>query len=100
MAGVVRAGASPVGPVVRPPGPSGMVILYLYGDHYLSGPPESGARPGEMLRPANGGHRRLFPLPARVPGRTRALLDLTLQAPSLLLNAAADPMLDSGELLR
>ena len=37
----VRVEASPVGPVVHPPRPAGTVVLYLHGDRYLSGAPES-----------------------------------------------------------
>jgi hypothetical protein len=39
MAGDLRVEVSPVGPVVRPPDPAEMVILYLHGDRYLSGTP-------------------------------------------------------------
>jgi acetyl esterase/lipase len=41
MTGEVRVEASPVGPVVRPPDPCELVLLYLHGDRYLSGAPES-----------------------------------------------------------
>lgn len=40
MTGDVQIEASPVGPVVRPPGAkesAELVILYLHGDRYLSG---------------------------------------------------------------
>jgi epsilon-lactone hydrolase len=149
MAGVARVGASPVGPVVRPPGPAGLAILYLHGDRYLSGHPESALGQARRLALRTGAtvvcsrYRCAFPAaledvhagyryssamgPVAVVGErmgaglaasllirlrnagaalprcavlVSALLDLTLQAPSLLLNAAADPMLDAGELPR
>jgi acetyl esterase/lipase len=149
VAGIVRVGASPVGPVVRPPGPAGMVILYLHGDRYLSGHPESALGQARCLALRTGAtvvcsrYRGMFPAaledvhagycysramgPVAVVGErmgaglaasllirlrnagaplprcavlVSALLDLALQAPSLLLNTAADPMLDAGELVR
>jgi acetyl esterase/lipase len=145
----VQIEASPVGPVVRPPSPVGMVILYLHGDRYLSGAPESalglaghlalrtgatvvcsryrGAFPaaledvhsGYIYSQAAGpvvlaGERLGAGLAAALLVRLRdagaalprcailvsALLDLTMRAPSLLLNGAADPTFRVSELRR
>jgi monoterpene epsilon-lactone hydrolase len=41
VTGEVRVESSPVGPVVHPPVPAGLVILYLHGDRYLAGAPEA-----------------------------------------------------------
>lgn len=34
--GEVRIEASPVGPVVHPPDPAGLVVVYPHGDRYLA----------------------------------------------------------------
>ena len=152
MAGDLRVKASPVGPVVRPPDPAEMVILYLHGDRYLAGSPESALGLAGQLALRTGaavvcpGYRCAFPAalkdayagyrysretggsgPVVVAGErlgaglaaallirlrdagadlppcailTSALLDLTLQAPSLQLNEAADPTFRAAELRR
>ncbi|XES00155.1 hypothetical protein HEP87_58510 [Streptomyces sp. S1D4-11] len=41
MASEVRVETSPVGPVVRPPGGTELVVLYLHGDRHLSCTPEA-----------------------------------------------------------
>jgi epsilon-lactone hydrolase len=41
MTGEARIEGSPVGPVVHPPGPAGLVVVYLHGDRYLASAPES-----------------------------------------------------------
>src|SRR6185437_1081169 len=41
VTGEVRIEASPVGPVVHPPDPAGLVVVYLHGDRYLASAPES-----------------------------------------------------------
>ncbi|SEG85131.1 alpha/beta hydrolase fold [Thermomonospora echinospora] len=138
-----------MGAVVRPPDPSGKVVLYLHGDRYLSGSPEPALDLAERLAAQTGAtvvcpryratfpeaiedvsaayerHRPLGPvmvagnrggagLAAALLVRLRdegarqpacavlvsPMLDLTLQAPSLLLNAAADPTFDLDELRR
>jgi acetyl esterase/lipase len=141
-----------VGPVVRPPGPTppaGPVILYLHGDRYLAGAPESALGLAGRLALRTGGavvcarYRSAFPAaledveagyrysqaagPVVVAGerlgaglaaallvRLRdagaalprgailisGLLDLTMRAPSLLLNGAADATFRVGELRR
>jgi monoterpene epsilon-lactone hydrolase len=145
--GRVRVQSSPVGPVVRPPEPTELVVLYLHGDRHLSGSPESAVELAERLALRTGAvvvcprYRTSFPgalddvhavysscqargpvalagerlgagLAASLLVRLRdmgaeppdcavlssALLDLTLDAPSLLLNAAADPGFDFDEL--
>lgn len=145
--GRVRVESSPVGPVVRPPDPTGLVVLFLHGDRQLSGSPESAVGPAERLALRTGAvvvcprYRTSFPgalddvhavysacrargpvalagerlgagLAASLLVRLRdmgaaapdcavlgsALLDLTLDAPSLLLNAAADPGFDIDDL--
>jgi len=118
----VRVEASPVGPVVHPPRPAGTVVLYLHGDRYLSGAPESalvdvhaGYRYSQAAGPVVvAGERLGAGLAAALLARLRdagdplprcavlvsALLDLTMQAPSLLLNAAADPAFRVTELRR
>jgi epsilon-lactone hydrolase len=141
--------ASPVGPVVHPPGSAGSVILYLHGDRYLRGDPETALGLGGELAVRTGAavicarYRCAFPAaledvhaaycygqalgpvvvagsrlgaglaaallvrlrdsgaaPHRCAVLISALLDLTMQAPSLLLNAAADPTFRVGELRR
>jgi monoterpene epsilon-lactone hydrolase len=145
--GRVRVESSPVGPIVRPPDASDLVILYLHGDRQLSGSPESAVDLAERLALRTGAvvvcprYRSSFPgalddvhavysscqargpvalagerlgagLAASLLVRLRdmgapepecavlisALLDLTLDAPSLLFNAAADPGFDIDEL--
>ena len=145
--GPVRVESSPVGPIVRPPDPSDLVILYLHGDRHLSGTPESALDLAEQLALRTGAvvvcprYRSSFPgalddvhavydscrargpvalagerlgggLVASLLVRLRdmgaaapqcavlgsALLDLTLDAPSLLFNAAAEPSFDLDEL--
>jgi acetyl esterase/lipase len=151
----VRVDESPVGPVVRPPGPqgtpgpAGTVVFYLHGDRYLSGPADAVPGSARRLAVATGAtvvcgrYRPAFPaaledasagyrysqaagpvvvvgeragaqLTAALLVRLRdsgappphcavlvsALLDLSMQAPSLLLNAAADPAFDSARLRR
>lgn len=148
----MRVEASPVGPVVRPPGPkdpAGLVILYLHGDRYLAGAPESALGLAGRLALQTGAvvvcsrYRRAFPAaledvhagycysqaagPVVVAGErlgaglaagllvrlrdagaalprcavlVSALLDLTMRAPSLLLNGAADATFRVGELRR
>jgi len=145
--GRVRVESSPIGPVVRPPEPTELVILYLHGDRHLSGSPEAAIDLAERLALRTGAvvvcprYRTSFPAalddvhavysscqargPVAVAGerlgaglaasllvRLRdmgaaapqcavlgsALLDLSLDAPSLLLNAAADPAFDVDEL--
>ncbi|TDC97949.1 alpha/beta hydrolase fold domain-containing protein [Actinomadura sp. 7K507] len=141
---------SPVGPVVRPPVPTGAVVLYLQGDRDLRCVPESALGLAGRLALRTGasvvcaGYRSAFPgalddvqaayehcrasgSPVVVAGErlgaglavallTRlrdsgaapparaildsALLDLTLRAPSLQLNAAADLSFDLAELRR
>ncbi|MBA9005396.1 alpha/beta hydrolase fold domain-containing protein [Thermomonospora cellulosilytica] len=149
MAGDVRVETGITGVVVRPPEPSGKVVLYLHGDRYLSGSPEPALESAERLAAGTGAtvvcprYRAAFPdaledvvaayersrplgsvmvagnrggagLAAALLVRLRdegaeqpacavlvsPLLDLTLQAPSLLLNAAADPTFDLDELRR
>ncbi|WP_330307867.1 MULTISPECIES: alpha/beta hydrolase fold domain-containing protein [unclassified Streptomyces] len=143
----VRIESSPVGPVVRPPEPTDLVVLYVHGDRHLSGTPESALDLAERLALRTGAvvvcprYRTSFPAalddihavygscqargPVAVAGErlgaglaaallvrlrdmgapppccgvlSSALLDLTLEAPSLLLNAAADPTFDVDEL--
>lgn len=145
----MRVENSPVGPVIRPPDPSGTIILYLHGDRHLSGSPEEALGHAESLALRTGSvvvcsrYRSAFPAalddvhaaygycqaggPVAVAGnrlgaglaaallvRLRdmgaeqpqcavlisALLDLTLDAPSLMLNARADPTFDVTELRR
>lgn len=145
--GSVLVESSPVGPVVTPPEPSGLVVLYLHGDRRLAGTPESVLGPAERLARRTGAvvvcprYRSSFPgalddvhavydscrardpvalagerlgagLAASLLVRLRdmgaaapqcavlgsALLDLTLDAPSLLFNAAAEPSFDLAEL--
>ena len=161
MTGEVRIESSPVGPVVHPPAPAGLVIVYLHGDRYLAGAPEAAlglaghlaVRTGatvvcpryrcafpDALEDAHAGYQysreaggvtgpagpmgsasvvvagerlgaglaaalliRLRDAGAELPRcavLTSALLDLTLQAPSLLLNQAADPTFRVAELRR
>lgn len=143
----VRVESSPIGPVVTPPDPGDLVILYLHGDRHLSGTPESALDLAERLALRTGAvvvcprYRASFPgalddvhavysscrargpvalagerlgagLAASLLVRLRdmgaaapqcavlgsALLDLTLDAPSLLFNAAAEPAFDLDEL--
>jgi len=145
--GPVRVESSPIGPIVRPPDPTDLVILYLHGDRNLSGTPESALDLAEQLALRTGAvvvcprYRTSFPgalddvhavydscrargpvalagerlgagLAASLLVRLRdmgaaapqcavlgsALLDLTLDAPSLLFNAAAEPSFDLDEL--
>jgi acetyl esterase/lipase len=153
MTGEVRIEASPVGPVVHPPDPAGLVLVYLHGDRYLASAPESAlglasnlaARTGAVvvcpryrcvfpaaLEDAHAGYRygresacpggpgpvvvagerlgaglaaalliRLRDEGASLPHGAvlvSALLDLSLEAPSLLLNQAADPTFRLAEL--
>ncbi len=152
MTGDVRVEMSPVGPVVCPPGPAQAaepVILYLHGDRYLAGAPESvlglagrlALRTGSVVVCAR--YRNAFPAalddvqagygysqaagPVVVAGErlgaglaaallvrlrdagaamprcavlVSGLLDLTMRAPSLLLNGAADVTFRVGELRR
>jgi acetyl esterase/lipase len=153
--GEVRIETSPVGPVVHPPDPAGLVVVYLHGDRYLVSAPESAlplaarlaARTGatvvcpryrcafpDALEDAQAGYRygresagssgsgpvvvagerlgaglaaalliRLRDAGARLPHGAvliSALLDLSLEAPSLLLNEAADPTFRLAELRR
>lgn len=158
MTGEVRIEASPVGPVVHPPDPAGLVVVYLHGDRYLTSAPESAlglawhlaARTGatvvcpryrcafpHALEDAHAGYRysreSAGPAGPAGPGlvvvagerlgaglaaalliRLRdagddlphgavlvsALLDLSLEAPSLLLNEAVDPTFRLAELRR
>jgi acetyl esterase/lipase len=164
MTGEVRVESSPVGPVVHPPVPAGLAVLYLHGDRYLAGAPETALglagqlalRTGATVicpryrcafpdaledvhdgyrysREASGSAGRAGfpgssgPGPVVIAGErlgaglaaallirlrdagaglpvgavlTSALLDLTLQAPSLLLNQAADPAFLAAELRR
>jgi len=161
MTGEVRIEASPVGPVVHPPDPAGLVVVYLHGDRYLASAPESAlglaghlaTRTGatvvcpryrcafpHALEDAHAGYRyggeflgssrstgstgsglvviagerlgaglaaalliRLRDAGARLPHGAvlvSALLDLSLEAPSLLLNQAADPTFRLAELRR
>jgi acetyl esterase/lipase len=149
MAGEVRVEASPVGPVVRPPGPAAVVILFLHGDRYLSGAPESALGPARRLALRTGAYvvcaryRKAWPAaladveagycysqaagPVVVAGErlgaglaaallvrlrdagaalprgailVSGLLDLTMRAPSLLLNGAADATFRVGEFRR
>ena len=147
VAGVVRVGASPFGPVVHPPTASDIVILYLHGDRHLERGPQAALGLARCLALRTGAtvvcsrYRQVFAaaladvhagyrysqgmgpvvlagerigagLAASLLIRLRdagaalprcavlvsAVLDLTLQAPSLLLNSAADPTLDIAEL--
>ncbi len=149
MTGDVRVEMSSVGPVVRPPGPAEVVILYLHGDRYLSGAPESALGLAGRLALRTGAavvcarYRSAFPAaledveagyrysqaagPVVVAGErlgaglaaallvrlrdagaalprgailVSGLLDLTMRAPSLLLNGAADVTFGVGELRR
>ena len=161
MTGEVRIEASPVGPVVHPPDPAGLVVVYLHGDRYLASAPESAlglaghlaTRTGatvvcpryrcafpHALEDAHAGYRyggeflgstgstgstgsglvvvagerlgaglaaalliRLRDAGTRLPHGAvlvSALLDLSLEAPSLLLNQAADPTFRLAELRR
>jgi monoterpene epsilon-lactone hydrolase len=158
VTGEVRIEASPVGPVVHPPDPAGLVVVYLHGDRYLASAPESAlglaghlaTRTGatvvcpryrcafpHALEDAHAGYRysresagpagsagpgpvvvagerlgaglaaalliRLRDAGARMPHGAvlvSALLDLSLEAPSLLLNEAADPTFRLAELRR
>ncbi|KPI05221.1 hypothetical protein OK074_0359 [Actinobacteria bacterium OK074] len=145
----VRVERGPVGPVVRPPDATDLVVLYLHGDRrLLAGSPESALDLAERLalrtdavvlcpryrtsfpaalddvhavyetclaqgsRVVVAGERLGAGLAAALLVRLRdmgavqpqcallnsALLDLTLQAPSLMLNAAADAGFDLTEL--
>lgn len=150
--GEVRIETSPVGPVVHPPDPAGLVVVYLHADRYLASAPESAlplaahlaTRTGatvvcpryrcafpDALEDAQAGYRygaeSLGPGPVVVAGErlgaglaaallirlrdagarlphgavlVSALLDLNLEAPSLLLNEAADPTFRLAELRR
>ena len=149
VASGIRVESGPVGPVVRPPDPSGTVILYLHGDRQLSADPESAPDMAARLALRTGAtvvcarYRPSFPAaledvhaayehcqtlgPVAVAGnrlgaglaaallvRLRdvgaepprcavlisALLDMTMDAPSLMLNARADPTFDVAELRR
>jgi epsilon-lactone hydrolase len=145
----VRVEESPVGPVVRPSGPVGPVVLYLHGDRYLSCTPEAALGMGEELAARTGAlvvcarYRCSFPaaledvhaaycfgesvgpvvlagerlgagLAASLLVRLRdagaalprcavlvsGLLDLRMEASSLLLNAGVDPAFSVDELRR
>jgi epsilon-lactone hydrolase len=149
VTGDVRVEMSSVGPVALPPGPSELVILYLHGDRYLSGAPESALGLAGRLALRTGAsvvcarYRNAFPAalddaqagycysqaagPVVVAGErlgagltaallvrlrdagaalprcavlVSGLLDLTMRAPSLLLNGAADASFRVGELRR
>ena len=138
-----------MGVVVRPPNPTGTVVLYLPGDRRLSGVLEPAPGLVEQLALRTGSvvvrprHRTAFPAaledvhsaydycrdlgPVAVVGERQgaglaaalllrlrdlgepsplcgvlvsALLDLTMQSPSLALNATADPTFDVVELGR
>jgi acetyl esterase/lipase len=153
VTGEVRIEASPVGPVVHPLDPAGLVLVYLHGDRYLASAPESALGLAGQLATRTGAvvvcprYRCVFPAaledvhagyrysresveptgsgPVVVAGErlgaglaaallirlrdqgaslphgavlVSALLDLSLEAPSLLLNEAADPTFRLAEL--
>ena len=143
MVSEIQVETSRVGLVVRPPEPTEPAILYLHGDRYLSGSPESALDMAGHLSLRTGStvvcarYRSVFPtalidvqsayhytqamgpvalvgegtgaaLAASLLVRLRdaesalprcatlvsGLFDLTLQAPSLLFNAGANPTFD------
>ncbi|GAA0998147.1 hypothetical protein GCM10009555_096950 [Acrocarpospora macrocephala] len=140
---------SPVGPIVRRPGPVEFTVIYLHGNRDMSGAPEPGLDFAGRLALRTGAavlcprYRPEFPAalddvhvaydhsramapvvvvgerlgaglaaallirlrdlgvaPPRCAVLVSALLDLTLGAPSLLLNAGADSTFDVAELQR
>lgn len=149
MASDIRVEAGPVGPVVRPPDPTGVVVLYLHRGGDTGASPQGGYEPAERLALGSGAtvvlprYRATFPEaladvqrsyrfcrdegPVVVAGErlgaglaaslmvwlrdndeplpqcaimVAALLDLTLEAKSVLLNATADPAFDLKGLRR
>lgn len=149
MATELHVDTHSVGLTVRPPDPSGMVILYVHGDQYLSCAPEAAIDLAGHLAVRTGAEvicprfRPSFPAAledirsafdfcqttgpvivagervgaglvaallvllrdqgAELPQRAvlvSPLLDLTLDTPSLSVNARADPTFDVAELRR